>query len=255
MRCSFSFVVFAFFVAAALPAQAQLLKKLEETLKKAVPAAGAPTPAAAPKPMATPDDGELPPPAPDDGKGQPGYLGMEGDNDPEGGVRVDGFKEIGKARTSGLKIGDRIIAVNGKKVQDADEFGMLMDGMKSGETVTLKVNRNGKEQDFKVTLVDPPAVPAVPAEGPGPSLPRGVVIPPGAGGPVISPRSPPIPSRASLGITVITLTDDLRERLGVPVRRGAVITAVRMASAAERAGIPVNAVVVSMDGKMISCSE
>ncbi|MFN0020357.1 MAG: PDZ domain-containing protein [Pirellulaceae bacterium] len=254
MRRSISLAVFALFVAAALPAQAQLLKKLEETLKKAVPAVGAPAPAAAPKPMATPEDGELPPPAPDAGKDQPGYLGIEGDSDPEGGVRVDGFKEIGKARTSGLKVGDRIIAINGKKVQDADEFGMLMDGKKTGETVTLKVNRNGKEQDFKVTLVDPPAAAAEPTEGPD-VLPPGVVVPPGAGGPLVAPRSTPAPGRASLGITVITLTEELRARLGVPVRRGAVVTMVRPASPADRAGIPVDAVVVSMDGTMIASSE
>jgi membrane-associated protease RseP (regulator of RpoE activity) len=246
MRRLFSLAVFALFVAAAVPAQAQLLKKLEETLKKAVPAA-------APKPMA--EDGELPPPAPDAGKGQPGYLGVEGDSDPAGGVRVDGFKEIGKAKASGLKIGDRIVGVNGKKVQDADEFGMLMDGMRSGETVTLKVNRDGKEQDFKVRLVDAPAVAAEPAEGPGAVGPPAVVVPPGAGGPLVAPRSAPTPGRASLGITVITLTEDLRTRLGVPVRRGAVVTMVRPASPADRAGIPVDAVVVSMDGTMITSSE
>src|SRR6185369_13394537 len=99
MRRSLPFVLFVLIVAAALPAQAQLLKKLEETLKKAVPgaapAAGTPTPAAAPKPA---PDGELPPPVPDAGGPMPGYLGVEGGTDPAGGVRIDGFKEAGKAK-------------------------------------------------------------------------------------------------------------------------------------------------------------
>src|SRR4029079_5528791 len=131
---------------------AQLLKKLEEQLKgvipKAAPAGGAPTPAAAPQPA--PGDGELPPPAPGAAVFVPGYLGVEGDTDPAGGVRVDGFKEAGKAKASGLKVGDRIIAVNGKKVDDEDEFGDLMVKTLPGETITLKVNREGKEQEIKV---------------------------------------------------------------------------------------------------------
>ncbi|MBC7854938.1 MAG: hypothetical protein IAF94_16015, partial [Pirellulaceae bacterium] len=69
MRRCMPFAVFVLMVAVALPAQAQLLKKLEEKLKAAVaraaPAEEAPTPAAAPKPAVAPDDGELPPPAPD----------------------------------------------------------------------------------------------------------------------------------------------------------------------------------------------
>jgi hypothetical protein len=250
MRRSLPFVLFVLIVAAALPAQAQLLKKLEETLKKAVPgaapAAGTPTPAAAPKPA---PDGELPPPVPDAGGPMPGYLGVEGGTDPAGGVRIDGFKEAGKAKASGLKVGDRIVAVNGKKVDDEDEFGNLMVKTLPGETVTLRVNRDGKEQDFKVKLVDPPPATAEPAEAPG------VVSPPGAGGPFIAPRATGTPARASLGITVITLNDQLRERLGVPVRRGAVVTMVRPGSAADRAGVPVDAVVVAMDGQMVATSE
>ena len=257
MRRSLPFVLFVLLTAAALPAQAQLLKKLEETLKKgaagAAPVAGTPTPAAAPKPAATPEDGELPPPVPGDAPPRPGYLGATGDTDPAGGVKIDGFTETGKAKASGLKEGDRIIAVNGEKVQNAREFGNLMVKTLPGETITLRVNRGGKEQDLKVKLVDPPAEVAEPADAPaeGPS----VVNPPGAGGPLIAPRATASPARASLGITVVTLTDALREKLGVPVRRGAVITMVRPGSPADRAGVPVNAVVVAMDGQMVANAE
>lgn len=259
MRHSFTILLFVSLVAAALPAQAQFLKKLEEKLRAAVPgaapAADAAVPIAAPKPVATPEDGELPPPAPDAGIRQPGYLGLEGDNDPAGGVRVDGFKELGNAKASGLKVGDRIVAIDGTKVTDTDEFGMLMDGRGAGETIALTVNRGGQEREIKVKLVDAPVAAAEPAEEPGVVLPPGVVVPPGEGGPLLAPRSAPTAARATLGITVITLTDELRERLGVPVRRGAAITMVRPMSPADRAGVPVDAVVVSIDGQMISSSE
>jgi hypothetical protein len=238
-----------------VPVQAQLLKKLEEKLKAAAPAASAPAPDAAPKPVTAPEDGELPPPAPEGDKRQPGYLGVEGDTDPAGGVRIDGFKDRGNAKSSGLKAGDRIVAVNGKKVTDADEFGMLMDGIGSGETISLTVNRGGREQDVKVQLVDAPIAAAEPTDGPDVFLPPGGVLPPGAGGPLVPPRATPIPARATLGITVITLTDSVRERLGVPVRRGAVITMVRPASPAALAKIPVDAVVVAIDNAKITSSE
>ncbi|MGI8980192.1 MAG: PDZ domain-containing protein [Pirellulaceae bacterium] len=253
MRRCLPFAVFVLMAAAAWPAQAQLLKKLEEKLKAAVagaaPAEEAPTPAAAPKPAVAPDDGELPPPAPDGERPQAGYLGVEGANDPAGGVRVEGFRPAGKAKAAGLKVGDRITAVNGKQVDDQDEFGSLLEKTLPGDTVTLRVIRGGKEQEFKVTLVDPPAVPAEPTEVPG------IAFAPDAGGPLVAPRAAPIAGRASLGITVITLTDELRERLGVPVRRGAVITMVRPGSPADRAGVPVDAVVVAMDGQMVANSE
>jgi S1-C subfamily serine protease len=251
MRRYFSVVLFLFAAAAALPAQAQLLKKLEETLPKGVPgvAPAAEAPATAPQPSATPEDGELPPPAPDGDRPPPGYLGVIGTRDPAGGVHIDGFKETGNSKSAGLKVGDRIIAVNGKQIQDEDELGMLLGELFSGETVTLGIIRGGIEQEIKVELIDPPAVAAVPGEVPG------IVTSPDAGGPLVAPRATPTPARASLGITVISLTDELRERLEVPVRRGAVVTMVRPGSPADRAGVPVDAVVVAMDGRMVASSE
>jgi S1-C subfamily serine protease len=252
MRCTLPLVSFVLAIAAALPAQAQFLKKLEETLKKAIPAAAPaeePTPAAAPRPAAAPEDGELPPPAPG-GEGTPGYLGATGLSDPAGGFRIDGFKEVGNAKKSGLKAGDLVIAINGKGVKDDQEFEALINATVPGETITLAVNRDGEEIDIKVKLVDRPAVfRAKPEDA------AVVVVPPDAGGPVVAPRSPATPARASLGATVVTLTEEVRAGLGVPVRRGAVVTMVRPGSPADRAGIPVNAVVVAMDGQMVSTSE
>lgn len=245
MRRSIPFVVLFLFAAAALPAQAQLLKKLEEKLKAAVP--GAVPEAEAPKPAA--DNGELPPPAPGGVQPQPGYLGVEAEADPAGGVRIVGFRETGKAKAAGLKVGDRIVEVDGNEIKDEDEFGLLLKKTHPGDTVALKVIRDGKEHEFKTKLVEQPAIVEVPAEAPG------VVPSPDAGGPLVAPRAAAAPGRASLGITVISLTDELRERLGVPVRRGAVITMVRPGSPADRAGVPVDAVVVAMDGQKVANSE
>lgn len=251
MRRTLPLVLFVLTIAAALQAQAQFLKKLEETLKKAVPAAAPaeePTPAAAPRPAVAPEDGELPPPVPG-GERAPGYLGATGVSDRAGGFRIDGFKEVGNAKKSGLKVGDLVVAINGQGINNDKQFEAVMNEAFSGDTMTLTVDRDGKELDIKVTLVDRPAVRAEPGEVPG------VVILPEAGGPLVAPRTPPIPAKASLGATVVTLTEELRAGLGVPVRRGAVVTMVRPGSPAERAEIPVNAVVVAMDGQMVASSE
>lgn len=246
MRRSIPLVMFFLITAAALPAQAQLLKKLEEKLKAVVP--GVVPGEDAPKPGAASEDGELPPPAPDGTAPQPGYLGLEGGTDLAGGVRIDGFRQVGKAGSSGLKIGDRIIAVDGQEIKDEDEFGVLLEKKLPGDTVALKVARAGKEQEFKVKLVEPPAEAKAPPEEPG------VDTSPDAGGPLVAPRAAPPPGKASLGITVVSLTEEIRERLGVPVRRGAVVTMVRPGSPADRAGVPVEAVVVAMDGQQVANS-
>ena len=55
--------------------------------------------------------------------------------------------------------------------------------------------------------------------------------------------------RASLGIVVLPPTEQTRARYGVPARPGALISEVRAGSAADRAGLPVGALVIGIDGK------
>ena len=91
---------------------------------------------------------------------------------------------------------------------------------------------------------DLPAPPA--AENP---LPRDASLPPDTGAPAAGG------SRGSLGITVLPLTEEARATYGVPVRRGALITAVRADSPADRAGMPIGGVVVSIDGRKVDTAD
>jgi S1-C subfamily serine protease len=62
--------------------------------------------------------------------------------------------------------------------------------------------------------------------------------------------------RASLGLTVVPLTEDARAIYGLgSVRRGALITAVRPGSAAEAAGLPVGGVIVRFDSRQIDSAD
>jgi membrane-associated protease RseP (regulator of RpoE activity) len=59
----------------------------------------------------------------------------------------------------------------------------------------------------------------------------------------------------SLGITVDVVSEQARQTYGVPTSRGALITAVRPGSPADRAGLPVGGVVVAVDGRRVDSSD
>ena len=53
--------------------------------------------------------------------------------------------------------GDVIVAINGKQIDQKHSFSELLFEHHPGETITVTVNRNGKEMTFKVTLAERPA--------------------------------------------------------------------------------------------------
>lgn len=68
-----------------------------------------------------------------------------------------------------------------------------------------------------------------------------------------APRSaPPSPmGRPTLGVTVDPLTDEIVRQRRLPVRSGAMITAIVEGSPADQAGLPLGAVIVALDGRRI----
>jgi serine protease Do len=56
------------------------------------------------------------------------------------------------AARSGLKRGDVITAIDGSPVSDSNQLRLMVSMMAPGTTTTLKVLRNGAEQDFSATL-------------------------------------------------------------------------------------------------------
>lgn len=56
------------------------------------------------------------------------------------------------AKTANLQKGDAIIELNGTKVKNTAHFRSLLYKYSIGDTITLKINRNGEEKDVKVTL-------------------------------------------------------------------------------------------------------
>ncbi len=79
-------------------------------------------------------------------------LGVTVALDSDEGLRVDGVRAGSPAEKAGIKAGDVLVAVNGKKVgTDGDLVGVL-DQLKFGSTVDVTVLRDGKEVPLKVTF-------------------------------------------------------------------------------------------------------
>ena len=53
---------------------------------------------------------------------------------------------------AGLKIGDRILNIDGRAMKSTDQINQLMKNKDPGDLLTLRVNRKGKEVNIRITL-------------------------------------------------------------------------------------------------------
>lgn len=89
------------------------------------------------------------------------YIGISGRNLDEQtakannlvvGIYVLSIEEFSAAEKAGIKIGDVITAIDGKNITTMDELNEVKNNHSIGDEITLKINRNGKEKEFKLTL-------------------------------------------------------------------------------------------------------
>ena len=218
-----------------------LLQRLEERIREAIPpAGGAPAPAPADG-VPTPARPVEPEALPAGTLFQPGYLGLVADNLPERqkGVVVTEVRPGGPAEKGGVKVGDRITQIDLVDLQDLDDLELLLGGISAGKKIRLTIERGGKKLEVTPVM----AARSTPADAPANEFPAN-------NGPLVAAGG-----QGSLGLTVIPLTDEARARFGLTVKRGALISAVRAGTPADRAGIPVGGVVVSMDGRRIDTAD
>jgi S1-C subfamily serine protease len=143
------------------------------------------------------------------------YLGMAAEataKDGPNGVMVHSVSPDGPAAKAGLKSSDRILTADGKAVKTFEELKNTLAGHKPGDQIALKVMRDGKEQTITVTLADAPKN----REG---------------------TETPAQQTGMFLGVLTQPLTAELRERLGVTVEKGAVVSQVVPGSPAAKAGL------------------
>ena len=72
------------------------------------------------------------------------------------GVYVQSVQNFSPAEKTGLQSGDIIIKADGKDIKTMNELNEIKNTHKIGETMTLIINRNGKEKEFTITLEETP---------------------------------------------------------------------------------------------------
>ena len=96
------------------------------------------------------------------------YIGITGTNVTENTIKsnptaklvvgcyVRAVSEFSPAEKAGLKIGDIIIKADGTEVKTMDELNEIKNKHNIGDTMTLTISRDGKQQDISVTLAEQP---------------------------------------------------------------------------------------------------
>jgi serine protease Do len=123
---------------------------------------------------------------------------------------------------AGMKTGDVITAVNGKKISDARELRLMIGSMAPGSKAQMQVNREGQTKTFDIQLAE---------------MPAGVTE---EGGPEASPEESAQPEKTTVfgGVAVADITHDIRSALNLPKDvQGAVIVEVDADSPAGKAGL------------------
>jgi S1-C subfamily serine protease len=88
-----------------------------------------------------------------------GYFGggQGGGSATTSGALVQRISANGPAASAGLQQGDVITAADGTQVTDAQDLLTVLATKKPGETISLKVDRNGSTQTIQVHLGELPA--------------------------------------------------------------------------------------------------
>jgi len=145
-----------------------------------------------------------------EGKVARGWLGvMLGPLDPEArrqlkidhGIQVAQVLEGQPADRAGIRDGDVLLELNGKKITDVAAFRAMVGGEKPGARVTIQLLRGGERKEVEVTL--------------GEQTPEGgVAAAPGGG------------EHLDIGLALQPLTPELAQQLGFAGDKGLLVTAV-----------------------------
>ena len=144
-------------------------------------------------------------------------LGLAG----KGGALVAGVEPDSPAAKAGLRPGDVIRGVDGHAVTRLGDLPRLVAGVRSGETARIEVWRHGSERTVEVTIGSVPA------------------------GDVMASGRTEDHGQPALGLSLASLTDEVRRRFGLADdARGVVVVAVEAGSAAAERGLRPGDVVV-----------
>ncbi|OGC79697.1 MAG: hypothetical protein A2W07_01185 [candidate division Zixibacteria bacterium RBG_16_43_9] len=147
------------------------------------------------------------------------------------GILVQQVQPNTPAAKAGMKTGDVIVTLNGKKVMDADQFRLQVAEIEPGKTIDLGVLRSGKKMELKVKLGE-----------------RSKLL---AATPQEKPQKQQQEEKDWLGIQVETATEDLASQFGVAYTKGVIVTGVDQGSIADDSEIQPGDIISEIDRKQI----
>ena len=129
--------------------------------------------------------------------------------DKSGALISDVFKGD-PADKAGLKSGDIVTEINGKPVKDTHELLMMIAGFRIGETIKIKIVRDGQEKVLPITIAERTEK---------------------------SEMASAQQSGEAFGMTVQEITPEIAQHLGLTIKKGLIVVDVQEGTVAEDVGI------------------
>ena len=150
------------------------------------------------------------------------------------GALISEVTEPSPAQKAGLKSGDVVVEVAGKKVEGPRELQLLVASLTPGSKVDVKAVRDGKDQTFVVELTERPSARGVAQQEPAKSVDPDVLD----------------------GVTVADLDPENRKQFSIPEEaKGVVIAALSPDSPSAEVGLKVGDVVHEANREPITSSK
>ena len=152
------------------------------------------------------------------------------------GVTISNVVAGSPADQAGLKVGDTIISVDGKPVKNGDELVADIASRRPGSKVNLGFVRNGKKQESAVTVADRAKLFAARL------------------GQEEEGNDEAQPKESKLGLNVRSLTQDMADRLDVPVK-GVIVQDVKPGSFADDVSLQRGDVILEINKQAVNSEE
>jgi serine protease Do len=153
------------------------------------------------------------------------------------GITISTVVAGSPADQAGLKVGDTITAVDGKKVAKGNELVSDIASRKPGSKVTLAFIRNGKSEEATVTIAD-----------------RAKLFATRLGDDQDDSENSS-PKQSKFGLTVRKLTPEMADRLDVPAGKGVIVQDVKPNSFAEDVGLARGDVILEVNKQPVNSED